>query len=86
MRTHELQAGMAGRRVAWLTCLVFLVAAGFYLWTEHRAHLYGVLPYLLFLACPLMHLIMHRSHHQTPARHADHQPVDGRHREEPQDA
>lgn len=39
---------------------VFLVAAGFYLWTEHRAHLYGALPYVLFLACPLMHLLMHR--------------------------
>jgi hypothetical protein len=35
---------------------------GFYLLTEHRAHLFGALPYLLILACPLMHIFMHRSH------------------------
>jgi hypothetical protein len=41
---------------------VFLAVAGFYLVTEHRAHLLGWLPYLIFLLCPLMHLFMHRSH------------------------
>ena len=41
---------------------VFLIAAAFFLWTEHRAHLLGVLPYLVFLACPLIHLFMHRGH------------------------
>jgi len=46
-------------KVAWI---IFAVIAGFYLWTEHRAHLFGVLPYLLLLACPLMHLFMHRGH------------------------
>ncbi len=35
---------------------------GFFLLTEHRAHLYGALPYLLILACPLMHLFMHGGH------------------------
>jgi hypothetical protein len=60
----------AGRGVVWLASLVFLAAAGFYLWTEHRAHLYGALPYLLFLACPLMHLFMHRGH----GGHAGHGP------------
>ncbi len=34
----------------------------FFLLTEHRAHLYGALPYLLILACPLMHLFMHGGH------------------------
>jgi hypothetical protein len=42
--------------------IVFLAIAGFYLFTEHRAHLFGALPYLLLLACPLMHLLMHRGH------------------------
>lgn len=37
----------------------FLAVAGFFLFTEHRAHVLGVLPYLLLLACPLMHLFMH---------------------------
>ncbi|MGE0279050.1 MAG: DUF2933 domain-containing protein [Rhizobiaceae bacterium] len=41
----------------------FLLIAGFYLLTEHRAHLLGILPYLLLLACPLMHLFMHHGHH-----------------------
>jgi hypothetical protein len=30
----------------------FLAIAGFYLVTEHTAHLFGALPYLLLLACP----------------------------------
>jgi hypothetical protein len=46
----------------------FLVVAGFYLWTEHRAHLYGALPFLLLLACPLMHLFMRRGHHGDHAQ------------------
>jgi len=40
----------------------FLAVAGFFLWTEHRAHLLGFLPYLLILACPLMHLFHHGGH------------------------
>jgi hypothetical protein len=42
---------------------VLLAIAAFYLWTEHRAHMLGALPYLLLFACPLMHLLMHRGHH-----------------------
>jgi hypothetical protein len=45
-----------------VSLLVFLAAAAFFLWTEHRAHLLGVLPYLILLLCPLMHLLMHRGH------------------------
>ena len=41
----------------------FLVVAAFFLLTEHTAHVFGVLPYLLVLACPLMHLFMHHGHH-----------------------
>ena len=44
--------------------LGFLVIAGFFLQTEHRAHLFGVLPFLFVLACPLLHLLHggHRGH------------------------
>lgn len=38
------------------------VVLGFFLLTEHRAHLFGVLPFLLILLCPLMHLFMHGGH------------------------
>ena len=40
----------------------FLAIGGFLLFTEHRAHALGLLPYLLLLACPLMHLFMHHGH------------------------
>jgi Protein of unknown function (DUF2933) len=40
----------------------FFAIAAFFLITEHRAHLFGILPYLLLLACPLLHLFMHRGH------------------------
>jgi hypothetical protein len=33
------------------------------------AHILGVAPYLLFLACPLMHLFMHRGHKHRGHHH-----------------
>lgn len=42
--------------------LGFALIAGYFLFTEHRAHLYGALPYILLLLCPLMHLLHHRGH------------------------
>ena len=48
---------------AWsLVLCCFLAIAGFFLLTEHAAHLFGALPYLLLLLCPIMHLVMHRGH------------------------
>ncbi|MCS0611925.1 DUF2933 domain-containing protein [Massilia kyonggiensis] len=41
----------------------FLAIALFFLLTEHWAHLLGILPYLLLLACPLMHLFHRHGHH-----------------------
>ncbi|HWI83686.1 DUF2933 domain-containing protein [Ramlibacter sp.] len=53
----------AGR---WKWALIgFLAVAGFFLWTEHKAHLLGLLPYLLVAACPLMHLFHHGHGHGT---------------------
>lgn len=40
----------------------FLAVAGFFLITEHTAHVFGALPYLLLAACPLMHVFMHHGH------------------------
>lgn len=40
----------------------FLAIAGFFMFTEHRAHVLGISPYLLLLACLLMHLFMHHDH------------------------
>jgi len=40
-----------------LALLGFLAVAAFFLWTEHRAHLLGILPYVLLLLCPLLHFL-----------------------------
>ncbi|WP_284454453.1 DUF2933 domain-containing protein [Cupriavidus campinensis] len=45
-----------------LGLLVFGAVAGYFLWTEHRAHLQQWWPYALLLACPLMHVFMHKDH------------------------
>lgn len=49
------------RRNRWIF-IGFTVIAGFYLLTEHRAHLFGWLPFILLAACPLMHIFMHGGH------------------------
>lgn len=54
-------AHCAPRGYNWIL-VAFLAIAAFYLFTEHRAHLLGALPFLLLLACPLMHLFMHHGH------------------------
>jgi hypothetical protein len=41
----------------------FLVVIGFFLITEHGAHLLGILPWLLLLVCPLMHIFHGHGHH-----------------------
>ncbi len=43
----------------------FLAIGGYFLVTEHRAHIATAIPYLPFLfllACPLMHIFMHGGH------------------------
>ena len=52
----------------------FLGVAGFFLLTEHTAHVFGVLPWLLIAACPLMHLFMHHRHGHGRSGPADGEP------------
>lgn len=61
----------------------FLVVAGYFLWTEHEAHIRTALPYLpwlLLLTCPLMHIFMHGGHGQDNSGSGDapNQPRDGK--------
>lgn len=42
--------------------VVIGAVAAYYLLTEHLAHVVGALPYLILLACPLMHVFMHGGH------------------------
>ncbi len=64
-----------------LVLIGFLAIAGYFLWTEHEAHLRALVPYfpwLLLLACPLMHIFMHGGHgHDHGANKTDHKPKDG---------
>ena len=59
----------------WALALVVAVG-GFYLVTEHTAHLFGALPYLFLLACPLMHVFMHRGHGHKGHGHGQHRSSD----------
>jgi len=45
-----------------MALVLFAVAAGYFLWTEHRAHVIEYLPWTFLLLCPLMHVFMHGSH------------------------
>ena len=42
--------------------IVLGAIAAYFLLSEHRAHFLGALPWLLILACPLMHVFMHGGH------------------------
>lgn len=54
---HSFLSSRAG-----LVLIGFLIIGGVLLFTEHRAHVLGVLIWLPLLACPLMHIFMHRGH------------------------
>jgi hypothetical protein len=61
-------------RVA-IAAAVFMAAAAWLLWSEHRPHFLGALPFLVLLACPLMHLFMHGGHgnHGGEGGHGGHE-------------
>lgn len=61
---HEHQMGRSKRSdriVNWLIGALVVIAA-YFLITEHRAHVVPYLPWLLVLACPLLHFFMHGHH------------------------
>ncbi len=49
--------------------IVFGAVALYFLLTEHRAHFFFALPFLLLLACPLMHVFMHHGHGSHSGEH-----------------
>lgn len=67
---HEHHENHSALRSKWVF-IGFALIAGYFLITEHRAHLVGIVPYLpflLLLACPLMHMFHHGGH----GNHHDH--------------
>lgn len=59
-----------------LVMIGFLLVIGYFLWTEHRAHVIQFLPLLLLAACPLMHIFMHHGHGQGHGHGRDEAPTD----------
>lgn len=75
--THEhgegahAQGNSSSSRTKWVFW-GFVAIAAFFLLTEHRAHLFGILPFLLLAACPLMHLFHgHGGHGEGHAGHGE---------------
>ena len=62
-----------------LVLIGFLIIGGALLFTEHRAHVLGILIWLPLLACPLMHIFMHGGH----GGHGGHRSQDQRDRSAP---
>jgi hypothetical protein len=62
------------RLLRWIIWTAGAVALA-YLIVEHRPHLLGWIPYLIILACPLMHLFMHRSHGGHGGHHESQDPA-----------
>jgi hypothetical protein len=66
-------------RTGIVTCVAVVILA-FLVYTGHTAHLLGAAPYVLLLACPLMHLFMHGRHggHHQRQRDANNDSKGGR--------
>ena len=54
-----------------IATFVALSVLGFLVYEGHGAHLLGLLPYLLILSCPLMHVFMHGGHHHHDGKDDD---------------
>lgn len=70
---HDPHCAAHQARSRWVF-IGFALVAGYFLFTEHRAHVMAALPYLLLAACPLMHLFMHHGHghhHHEPGSRQD---------------
>lgn len=62
--------GQGWRRFVSITMMgVFLFGLAL-LASQHLQHIVGVLPYVLLLACPLMHLFGHGHHRHSHDNHA----------------
>lgn len=70
MNSDNQHSGCSSTTYKWILGGLLAIAA-FFLLTEHRAHLFGVLPYLLLLSCPLMHLFMHGGRGTHQHHHVD---------------
>lgn len=61
MHNKENRRGLFSKPV-WIVISVIGVVGLVFLLTSHTSHVLIVLPYLILLACPLLHIFMHRGH------------------------
>ena len=61
-----------------LMLIGFLLIGGFFLFTEHRAHVLGILPFVLLAACPLLHIFGHGTHGGDRDQVSEHREEAGR--------
>ncbi len=54
-----------------IVIIFFFLALGYFLITEHGAHMLPYLPWIILLICPFMHFFMHGSHGEHGG-HQDH--------------
>lgn len=70
-----MEVGRSGALASYAKLIAFSAAAAglAYLLTRHQGHVWQWLPYLVLLACPLMHVFHHRRHgrHLRPAAESD---------------
>jgi hypothetical protein len=55
-----------------MAALSLIGAVTFFLLTEHRAHFFQWLPFLILMLCPLMHIFMHGRHGHNHERSESH--------------
>lgn len=73
MRTSAPHDRFWGSPRGWASIGLIGIAT-YYLLAEHRAHVVPVLPWLILLACPLLHLVMHRGHGGHGHAHGSREP------------
>ncbi len=82
MYNHESPSRQRGgwfqsRLTTWVL-LGFLAVGAFFLFTEHTAHVLGLLPFAIFLLCPVMMYFMMRGMHGGHDMHSrEDQPPEG---------
>lgn len=78
--SHDAEETGGARRlktVSWWVFAAFAAIAAYFLLEEHRAHLFGILPYLLLAVCPLLHFFHHGGHRRGEADDGTNHPGGG---------
>ena len=61
MHNTENHKGLFSKPV-WIVISIIGIVGFVFLLTEHSSHVLIALPYLILLACPLLHIFMHKGH------------------------